>query len=60
VIWEGEQAVVWVERGVMRFERRKVTVSIEQAGRLRVDEGLDQGDHVIARGALFVQNEWQQ
>jgi membrane fusion protein, heavy metal efflux system len=60
VIWEGEQAVVWVERGPMRFERRKVTVGIEQGGRLRVEEGLEQGDHVIARGALFVQNEWQQ
>jgi cobalt-zinc-cadmium efflux system membrane fusion protein len=60
VIWEGEQAVVWVEREPMRFERRKVTVGTEQDGRMRVIEGLSAGEHVLARGAIFVQNEWQQ
>jgi cobalt-zinc-cadmium efflux system membrane fusion protein len=60
VIWEGEQAVVWIEREPMLFERRKVTIGTEQDGRMRVTGGLEQGEHVVARGAIFVQNVWQQ
>jgi cobalt-zinc-cadmium efflux system membrane fusion protein len=60
VIWEGEQAIVWIERGPMQFVRRKVTVGAEQDGRLRIIDGIDPGEYVIARGAIFVQNESQQ
>ena len=60
VIWEGDQAVVWVEREPMVFQRRKVKVGLEQDGRLQIRDGLKPGETVVARGAIFVQNEWQQ
>ena len=60
VIWEGEQAVVWVERERGVFQRRKVKVGLEQDGRLQVRDGLRLGELVVGRGAIFVQNEWQQ
>ena len=60
VIWEGEQAVVWVEREPMVFQRRKVKVGMEQDGRLQILDGLKAGERVVGRGAIFVQNEWQQ
>ena len=60
VIWEGEQAVVWVEGEPRQFQRRKVKAGIEQEGRLQIREGLKPGERVISRGAIFVQNEWQQ
>jgi len=60
VIWEGEQAVVWVEREPMVLQRRKIRVGMEQDGRLQVRDGLKSGELVVSRGAIFVQNELDQ
>src|SRR5262245_27328169 len=60
VIWEGEQAVVWIEREPMVLQRRKVKVGMEQEGRIQVRDGLNSGDLVVSRGAIFVQNELDQ
>ena len=60
VIWDGAQAIVWVESGPMQFERRKVKVALEQDGRWQVREGLKPGELVVARGAIFIDNEWRQ
>jgi cobalt-zinc-cadmium efflux system membrane fusion protein len=60
VIWQGAQAIVWVQQEPMLFQRRKVKVGIEQEGRLEIREGLKVGDRVVARGAIYVNNEWQQ
>jgi len=60
VVWQGDQAVVWAEREPMLFERRLVRTGLEQDGRLEIREGLRAGERVVERGALFVQNEWQQ
>jgi cobalt-zinc-cadmium efflux system membrane fusion protein len=60
VIWEGDVAVVWVEREPMAFQRRKVKVGLEQDRRLQIIEGLKAGERVIGRGAIYVQNELQQ
>jgi len=60
VIWEGEVATVWAEREPMVFERRKVKVGMEQDGHLQVREGLKAGERVVARGAIFLDNEWRQ
>ena len=60
MIRDGEQAVVWVEREPMLFERRKVKVGLEWDGRVQVLEGLEAGEQVVARGAIFVDNEWRQ
>ena len=60
VIWAGDQAVAWVEREPMQFERRKLKVGMEQDGRLQVRDGLKLGELIVARGAIFVDNEWRQ
>lgn len=60
VIWEGDVAAVWVEREPLVFERRKVKVGFEQDGRLQINDGLEAGELVVGRGAIYVQNELQQ
>ena len=62
VIWDGEQATVWVERerDPKLFERRQVKLGLEQEGRLLVRSGLTGGERVVARGAIFIDNEWRQ
>jgi len=60
IIWDGEQATVWVEREPLQFERRKVKVALEQDGRLQIRDGLKPGELVVARGAIFIDNEWRQ
>jgi membrane fusion protein, heavy metal efflux system len=60
VIREGELAVVWVEEEPMLFRRRKVKLGMEQEGRVQILDGLKAGEHIVARGAIFVDNEWRQ
>lgn len=60
VIWEGEQAVVWAQREPMLFERRKVKTGLEQEGVVEIRDGLTAGELIVARGAIFVDNEWRQ
>jgi cobalt-zinc-cadmium efflux system membrane fusion protein len=57
VIRDGEQASVWVTREPMLFERRKVKIGLELDGRVQVLEGIDAGEQVVGRGAVFVDNE---
>jgi cobalt-zinc-cadmium efflux system membrane fusion protein len=44
----------------MVFRRRNVKVGLEQDGFVQVRDGLQLGELVLSRGAIFVQNEWQQ
>jgi cobalt-zinc-cadmium efflux system membrane fusion protein len=60
VIREGDLAFVWVEREPTLLERRPVKLGIELNGRLQIREGLQPGERVVARGAIFVDNEWRQ
>jgi membrane fusion protein, heavy metal efflux system len=60
VIREGDHAVVWVEEEPMLFRRRRVTIGVEQEGRMQIREGLKAGELVAGRGAIFVDNEWRQ
>jgi cobalt-zinc-cadmium efflux system membrane fusion protein len=60
VIWEGDVAVAWVQREPMVFQRRKVKVGLEQDGRLQINDGLEAGELVVGRGAIYLQNELQQ
>jgi len=57
VIRDGEQAILWVEREPMVFQRRKVKLGLEREGRVQILEGLDAGELVVGRGAVFVDNE---
>jgi membrane fusion protein, heavy metal efflux system len=62
VIREGDLATVWVENAnePLVFQRRKVQLGMEQDDRVQIRNGLKPGELVIARGALFVDNEWRQ
>jgi cobalt-zinc-cadmium efflux system membrane fusion protein len=60
VIREGDLATVWVETEPMLFKRRVVDTGIQQDGLVQIRSGLDFGELVVARGAIFVDNEWRQ
>ena len=57
VIRDGDQAIVWVAREPMLFQRRKVKIGLERDGRVQVLEGIAAGEQVVGRGAVFVDNE---
>jgi membrane fusion protein, heavy metal efflux system len=60
VIREGDVATVWVETEPKLFKRRVVDIGIQQDGLTQIRSGLDSGELVVARGAIFVDNEWRQ
>jgi len=60
VIREGDIATVWVETEPMLFKRRVVEIGIQRDGLTQIRKGLDSGESVVARGAIFVDNEWRQ
>ena len=60
VIREGDVATVWVETEPMLFKRRVVEIGIQQNGLTQIRSGLALGELVVARGAIFVDNEWRQ
>lgn len=60
VIREGDVATVWVETEPMLFKRRVVEIGIQQNGLTQIRSGLKVGELVVARGAIFVDNEWRQ
>jgi cobalt-zinc-cadmium efflux system membrane fusion protein len=60
VIREGDIATVWVETEPMLFKRRVVDIGIQQEGLTQIRSGLNLGELVVARGAIFVDNEWRQ
>src|SRR5882672_11431003 len=60
IIREGDVATVWVETEPMLFRRRVVDIGIQQNGLTQIRSGLNSGELVVARGAIFVDNEWRQ
>lgn len=60
VIREGAVATVWVETEPMLFKRRVVDIGLQQNGLMQIRSGLEVGELVVARGAIFVDNEWRQ
>jgi cobalt-zinc-cadmium efflux system membrane fusion protein len=60
VIREGDVATVWVEREPMLFERRAVRIGIEQDGQVQIRDGLAPDELAVARGAIFLDNQWRQ
>lgn len=59
VIWQGDRAVIWVEKEPLLFQRRSVTAGLEQDGYVEIRSGLRPGERVVSRGAIFLDNEWQ-
>jgi membrane fusion protein, heavy metal efflux system len=60
VIREGDVATVWVQREPLLFERRSVRIGIEQDGQVQIRDGLAPGELAVARGAIFLDNQWHQ
>jgi cobalt-zinc-cadmium efflux system membrane fusion protein len=60
VIREGDVATVWVETEPRLFKRRVVDIGIQQDGLTQIRSGVETGELVVARGAIFVDNEWRQ
>jgi len=60
IIWDGDVATVWVETEPKVFRRRVVQVSTQENGLVEITSGVEQGEKVVARGAIFVDNEWRQ
>jgi cobalt-zinc-cadmium efflux system membrane fusion protein len=60
VIREGDVATVWVETEPMLFKRRVVEIGMQRDGLTQIRKGLASGELVVARGAIFVDNEWRQ
>jgi cobalt-zinc-cadmium efflux system membrane fusion protein len=62
VIREGDVATVWVENEAepLVFQRRTVRIGMEQDNRIQIRDGLQPGELVVARGAIFIDNEWRQ
>ena len=60
VIREGDVATVWVETEPMLLKRRVVEIGIQQDDLTQIRSGLAIGELVVARGAIFVDNEWRQ
>ena len=60
VIREVDEAAVWVEREPLVFQHRPVKIGLERDGLLQILSGLDVGERVVGRGAIFVDNEWRQ
>jgi cobalt-zinc-cadmium efflux system membrane fusion protein len=57
VIRDGDAASVWVECEPRVFERRKVLLGGETNGLVQIVSGLNPGERVVGRGAIFVDNE---
>ena len=60
LIREGEKVGVWVEVEPLVFKHRAVEIGIEQSGMVQIRSGLKAGEMIVARGAIFVDNEWRQ
>lgn len=59
VIRDGDAASVWVECEPRVFERRAVRLGGEANGFVQVTAGLNAGERVVGRGAIFVDNEFK-
>ena len=57
VIRNGDAASVWIEKEPRVFERRSVRIGSEFDGFVQIIAGLNPGDRVVGRGAIFVDNE---
>ena len=56
IVRDGPVARVWVQVGKGEFERRNVTLGMQQDGLVQVTEGLKAGEHVVSDGAVFLGN----
>lgn len=54
---DGEEPVVFVALGDDKFEKRPVTLGLEQRGRAQVLDGLEAGERVVTAGSFILKSE---
>ena len=54
VVYEDDQARVWVEAADARFASRTINVGLQDRRMVQVLGGLEPGDRVVTRGSLFI------
>lgn len=54
---DGDQQVVFVVVGDNKFEKRAITLGMEQRGRVQVLDGLQVGDQVVTEGSFILKSE---
>ncbi|MFO0748363.1 MAG: efflux RND transporter periplasmic adaptor subunit [Myxococcota bacterium] len=60
IIKEGGQAVVWIEDHPQHYAPRPVMVGDARGGRVPILKGLQDGERIVARGALLLDQSGQQ
>jgi cobalt-zinc-cadmium efflux system membrane fusion protein len=56
IVRDIDAAAVWVEQGDGRYAMRKVKLGLQQDGLVHILQGLQPGDKVVTRGAVFLSN----
>ncbi len=59
-VQQDDVTTCWVEIEPRVFQQRKIRVGLQQDGLLQVLDGLRPGEQVATRGALFLDNEFQE
>ncbi len=54
IIYEGDRARVWLDRGDRTIELRRIEPGIVAGSLVQVVSGLNPGDKIIGRGSLFI------
>lgn len=54
IMYEGEDARLWVMRDDKSIELRKVTTGISSGGFVQVLDGLKSGEKIVTKGSLFI------
>lgn len=58
LIRDGRGASVWIRTGSNTFKNRMVETGLENADRIEIKKGLEQGDLVVVTGAYLLQSEF--
>ncbi len=59
VVRQGDVKTCWVQTEPRVFQRRTIQIGMEQDGRIQVLDGVRPGEQVAARGAIFLDNQFQ-
>lgn len=59
IIEEGEQRIVYVQRGEGRYEPQPVTIGLQGELFTEVVSGLNEGDQVVTFGSFFIDSEYK-
>lgn len=54
---DGDKQVVFVALGDNKFEKRPVTLGLEQKGRVQVLDGLKAGEEIVTEGSFILKSE---